>query len=159
MQQTFEGTPQALADLLACRKAEAVSCAHDGVVIGADQVLCFEANMWGKVSSQHDARRRLKALRGKTHSLHTQVVLAKHGKCFWSHGESSYVSLRPFSDRFLDVYLQQEGEAICESVGCYRLEGLGAQLISRVRGDFFSVLGLPLLPLLEALREEGVLGR
>ena len=156
VRKTFGGDASALAVFLARLKGEAVSKNHDGLVIGADQVLFFEGQIFPKVSNLEEAKKRLQKLRGKTHTLFTGVALSKKGKSFWSYKSASEVSLRNFSDEFLTKYLQEEGEVVCKSVGCYRLEGRGVQLIRAVRGDFFCVLGLPLLPLLEALREEGV---
>ena len=105
------------------------------------------------------ARSHLMALRGRTHLLATAVVAWRGGGRVWGHVATPRLTMRPFSDTFLDAYLAAEGDALLPSVGAYRLEGPGAQLFSRVEGEHAAVLGLPLLPLLEFLRGHGVLLR
>ena len=103
------------------------------------------------------ARERLISLRGRTHQLHAGVTLARDGQVLWRRMESASLTMRPFSDAFLDRYLASQGAAILSSVGCYHLEGAGAQLFERIEGDYFSILGLPLLPLLDVLRAHGAM--
>src|SRR6185295_11576256 len=104
-----------------------------------------------------EARTRLELLRGKAHQLHSAVVVAQGGRVIWRELATATLTMRDFSDGFLEAYLAAEGEAALGSVGCYRLEGPGAQLFSRIQGDYFAILGLPLLGLLDLLRRHGVL--
>lgn len=150
-------TPREIAGALAERKALAVSAVRPEYVIGADQTLEFEGGLYDKVETLADARERLALLRGQTHRLEAAVVVAKSGRVIWRETATAVLTMRPISDAFLDDYLTREGDAILSSVGCYRLEGLGAQLFSQIDGDYFSILGLPMLGLLELLRGKGVL--
>lgn len=150
--------PEDIAGALAEMKAARVSAAApDATVIGCDQVLVFEGRLLDKSPDIAAARELLAVLRGKTHTLVTACVLAKAGAVTWRRLDRAVMRTRAFSDAFLDAYLREEGSAILASVGCYHLEGRGAQLFERVDGDYFAVLGLPLIPLLGALRENGVL--
>lgn len=150
----------AIADALAEAKAVAVSAAQPhALVIGCDQVLSFEGRVIEKSADAAEARKLLAELRGKAHELLTACVLAKGGEPVWRRLERCTLWMRPCSDAFLDDYLHAEGEKLLGSVGCYHLEGHGAQLFERVEGDYFSVLGLPLIPLLGALREHRILER
>ena len=150
--------PRDLADSLAELKARKVSASHpDALVIGADQLLVFEGEAIGKSTDFLEARALLKRLSGTTHALITASVLARNGAVVWRHVTRAELTMRPFSDAFLDDYLSANGEELLDCVGCYRLEGEGIQLFSNVSGDYFTILGLPLLPLLGALREFGVL--
>jgi len=149
--------PRAIAEALAEQKAVRISAARPGLVIGADQTLEFEGGLYDKVDSLDAARARLALLRGKPHQLHSAVVVAKDGAAIWRETVSATLTMRDFSDAFLEHYLAVEGEAALGSVGCYRLEDLGAQLFARIEGDYFTILGLPLLGLLELLRQHQVL--
>jgi len=145
---------------LAEMKAARVSRAHPGaLVVGADQLLDCEGAWFDKPADRDGARRDLLALRGRTHRQISAVCVVVEGATLWRHAEAARLAMRPFSDAFLDDYLARAGEEICACVGAYRLEDLGAQLFSRVEGDYFTILGLPLLPLLEFLRDHGVVGR
>lgn len=144
----------ALAELKAHRVSH--SAAQD-FVIAADSMLECGGQWYDKPATQAAARDQLLSLRGKTHDLVSAVVLARGGSVIWRHVETARLTMRDFSDGFLDAYLAQAGEAVLHSVGCYQLEGLGVQLFSRIQGDFFSILGLPMLPLLDILRENKVL--
>jgi septum formation protein len=146
-----------VAEALAERKALAVSRGRPELVIGADQTLEFEGRLYDKAETVADARDRLSALRGKPHQLHSAVVVAQGGAVVWRETESATLTMRGFSDGFLEDYLAAEGDAALGSVGCYRLEGMGVQLFSMIEGDYFTILGLPLMGLLELLRREGVL--
>ena len=150
-------SPKAIAEALAEEKALAVSAARPGLVIGADQTLEFEGGLYDKVETVAAARERLRLLRGKPHQLHSAIVVAFGGAPIWRETVSATLLMRDFSDAFLDSYLALEGEAALGSVGCYRLEGPGAQLFSRIEGDYFAILGLPLLRLLSLLRQHQVL--
>jgi len=150
--------PRALADSLAGLKARKISVSHpDAIVIGADQLLVFDGEAIGKSAGLLEARTLLKRLAGTTHALVTASVLAKNGAIVWRHVAHAELTMRPLSDAFLDDYLLANGEDLLGAVGCYRLEGKGIQLFSNISGDYFTILGLPLLPLLGALREFGVL--
>lgn len=145
--------PAAIAETLAELKARKVSLRHpDAFVIGADQVLDCEGAMYDKPSDVATARRQLQALRGRAHRLTASVVVARGDARLWHRTEVATLHMRLFTDAFLDGYLARVGEAACRSVGAYQLEGLGAQLFSRIEGDYFTILGLPLLPLLDFLR-------
>jgi septum formation protein len=152
-------TPRQVATALAERKALAVSAGRPGIVVGADQTLEFEGRLYDKAETVEEARDRLKTLRGKPHQLHSAVVVARNGETVWRELESATLTMRDFSDEFLEDYLVTEGQAALGSVGCYRLEGPGVQLFAKIEGDYFTILGLPLLGLLDLLRKEGVLPR
>jgi septum formation protein len=149
--------PREVADALAELKAVRVSARTEGLVIGADQTLDLDGALVDKPASLEEARERLRALRGRAHKLHAGVVVAKDGAPIWREVETSTLWMRPFGDAFLEDYLAREGEAVMRSVGCYRLEGLGAQLFSRIQGDYFAILGMPLMGLLDLLRRYGAL--
>jgi septum formation protein len=134
-----------------------VSTAQPGLVIGADQTLEFEGALYDKAASREEARARLLALRGKPHFLHSAVALALDGEILWSETACATLTLRDFSETFLDRYLDVEGDDLLGSVGCYRLEGPGAQLFAAIEGDYFAILGLPLMGLLDQLRQRGAL--
>lgn len=146
-------TPGAIAETLAELKARKVSLRHpDAFVIGADQVLDCDGAMYDKPPDVAAARRQLQTLRGRAHRLTASVVVARGDARLWHRTEVATLHMRPFTDAFLDSYLARVGEAACRSVGAYQLEGLGAQLFTRIEGDYFTILGLPLLPLLDFLR-------
>lgn len=147
-----------LAVELARIKALAVS-RHDADawVLGADQTLGFDGGLVSKAGSTVEARERLSAMRGRDHQLHSGAALARNGQIVWSGVDTATLRMRHFSDTFLDAYLAAEGEALLACVGSYRLEGMGAQLFEAVQGDYFTVLGLPLWPVLAELRRAGVL--
>lgn len=150
-------TPRDVADALAEIKAVKVSASRPGFVIGSDQTLEFEGRLYDKAESVDAARERLRTMRGKPHKLHSAVVVARDGAPIWREVVSATLTMRDFSDAFLESYLAGEGEQALGSVGCYRLEGPGAQLFSAIEGDYFTILGLPLMGLLDLLRRHGVL--
>lgn len=154
-------SPRDLAATLAELKALRVSRRRpDALVIGADQLLVAGQEIFDKPADRAQARAQLIALRGREHRLLSAVAVALDSVAIWRHLEETRLTVREFSDGFLEAYLDAVGADVLGCVGAYQLEGLGAQLFSRVRGDYFSVLGLPLLPLLGFLREHGVeLGR
>lgn len=143
---------------LARVKALAVS-RHDpeAWVLGADQTLAFQGGLVSKAGSLAEARGRLTAMRGRFHHLHSGAALARNGQIVWSGVDTATMRVRDFSDAFLDAYLAAEGEGLLACVGSYRLEGMGSQLFETVEGDYFTVLGLPLWPVLAELRRAGVL--
>ncbi len=147
----------ALAELKAQHVAARIQ--GDVIVIGADQIIEQDGVWLDKAADRAAAKARLEQLAGKTHQLASAVVAFRGGARIWHHVGIAQVSLRPASPEALDAYLDAAGDAVLRSVGGYELEGLGAQLISAVRGDHFTVLGLPLLPLLQFLRDQGVLLR
>jgi septum formation protein len=149
-------TPRQVAEALADEKALAVSRGRPGLVLGADQTLELGGRLYDKAETLEEARARLRALRGRPHQLHSAVAVAEAGQVVWRETVSATLTMREFSDGFLDDYLWREGEAALGSVGCYRLEGLGVQLFSKIEGDYFTILGLPLMGLLELLRQRGV---
>lgn len=151
--------PRDQADALAELKALSVSRRTGGFVIGADQMLAIEGEVLDKPRDMAEARAHLMRLRGRAHDLLTAAVVARDGAVIWRHIETPRLTMRAFSDEFLDAYLAKAGQGALSSVGAYQLEGLGAQLFARVDGDYFSVLGLPLLPLMAFLREHGMIER
>jgi septum formation protein len=150
--------PQDVAEVLARAKAEGISeLAPQAFVIGADQVLAFGDSILSKPDSMEAARRELLDMSGKTHALHTAVALATGGESVWSHSETSTLVMRKLTPAFIGRYLAAAGEEVLNSVGAYQLESVGVQLFEKIEGDYFSILGLPLLPLLDALRRQGVI--
>jgi septum formation protein len=150
-------SPREVADALAEMKAVKVSTKRPGLVIGADQTLDFAGRLIDKVETLDQARALLLELRGKTHKLHAAVVVARDGKPIWRVVETAKLSVRSFSDAWLDGYLERRGEHILHCVGCYELESEGVQLFDAIDGDYFTILGLPLVGLLDFLRLHGAL--
>jgi septum formation protein len=150
--------PSSVAAALAAAKAEAVSRKlPQALVIGADQVLTLGADIFSKPGDLAEACRQLQQLRGKAHCLPTAIALAQAGKIVWRHIEAPKLVMRSVSDLFLERYLAECGEQICQIVGAYEIEGRGIQLFERIEGDIFAIIGLPLLPLLTELRTRGVI--
>ncbi|MBI3514259.1 MAG: Maf family protein [Proteobacteria bacterium] len=148
---------EACALALAALKALHVSSLRpEALVIGADQMLDCDGVWFDKPADRGQAETSLRGLRGKTHSLVAGVVVARDGRQLWQHVERSRLTMRRLDDAFIAAYLDAIGEPALQSVGAYQLEGLGVQLFSHVDGDFFAILGLPLLPLLETLRQHGI---
>ncbi|MEQ1616417.1 MAG: Maf family protein [Hyphomicrobiaceae bacterium] len=153
-----EVEPADIAELLAEAKARDVSERHPGaLVIGSDQVLEFEDEILNKPADLAQARAALKLLRASTHQLHSGVAIALDGEVVWSLVDTASLTMRQFSDKFLAAYIAEEGEALCSSVGAYKLEGRGLQLFEHIDGDYFTILGMPLLPLLNELRARGAI--
>ncbi len=150
--------PADMALLLGRAKSEHVSSSfEDCLVLGADQTMELDGQLLDKLPRRDLAPDRLRAMRNKTHYLHSGLALSRGGRTVWSYQQTSTLHVRDFSDDFLNAYLKNSGEELTASVGAYAYEALGAQLFDHVEGDYYAILGLPLLPLLKALRAEGVL--
>jgi septum formation protein len=150
--------PRDTAEMLAELKAKSVAAGSDALVIGADQVLELEdGTMLSKPGSRAEALMQLRRLSGRTHWLHSGAVVAERGERVWGETETVAMDVRPLSEEFLQTYLDAEYEAVRFSVGGYRIEGMGAQLFEEIEGSHFAILGLPLLPLLDYLRDRGAL--
>lgn len=153
-------SPDALALKLAKAKADHVAWDYpEALVIGCDQLLTLDGKTFDKPENLSEAYGHIQAFKGQTHTLTAAVVIKKSEDIVWSHVAEASLKMRDVSDAFIDHYLKSEGEKVLTSVGAYRLEGMGAQLFEDIRGDYFTVLGLPLLPLLEELRNLGILKR
>lgn len=145
---------------LALAEAKAIHVSKlrpDALILGADQVLDFEGELLSKCANLTEARKLLLRLRGRRHRLISALALAEAAHVTWTYSETTNLTMRDFSDAFLDTYLATEGSGVLAGVGCFRLETMGAQLFERVEGDYFSILGLPLQPLLAELRRKGVI--
>jgi septum formation protein len=151
------GDASAVATLLAKEKALHVARAHpDAYVIGADQTLALGPRIFSKADDRAHAREQLKALSGQTHELHSAVAVTKGEKVLFEYVSTARMTMRPLSDAQLEAYLDLAGTAVTASVGGYQLEGAGVHLFERIEGDYFTILGLPLLPLLNFLRGLGL---
>lgn len=148
----------AAAALLAREKAIAVAAQRPGrLVLGADQTLALGRRRFSKPGNRDAARAQLMAMRGQIHELHAALAVVRDGVAMFEHRDVARLTMRDFSDDFLEAYLDAAGAAVTESVGAYQLEKLGVQLFERIDGDHFTILGLPLLPLLAFLRRQGLL--
>lgn len=158
MAELQQAGPEVMARTLAEQKALTVSRRHPGkTVLGGDSVIAFEGDHLSKCATMAEARELLSRLSGHVHLLVSAAALARDGHLLWAHASPCRMAMRILSPGFLDDYLAAEGPALLSSVGCYRFEGRGSQLFDRVEGDYFSVLGLPLLEVLAQLRKEGLL--
>ncbi len=145
------------AEVLAEMKANRVAMRFPGrLVLGCDQMLECDGRWLDKARDRDNAREQLKTMRGRSHNLITSAVLVRDETRLWHHTDIAEMRMRPFSDDFLDHYIGSAGDDILRSVGAYQLEGLGAQLFDRIGGDYFTILGLPLLPVLAILRTHRV---
>lgn len=148
--------PETLAQHLAAAKCLSVSAKHPGdLVIGADQVLSLSGRTYDKPENLEEARSHLAEFRGQTHALISAVCCARRGVVLWQYTDRAELTMRRFSGRFLEEYLAAIGADAATPVGAYKFEGPGIQLFERIKGDYFTILGLPLLPLLEFLRSTG----
>jgi septum formation protein len=151
--------PGEIAALLAREKSLFVSAKlPDRVVVGADQTLALGSRLFSKPAGRTQAAEQLRALAGGTHELHSAVAVSRDGKIVFADVSVARMTMRTLREADIDAYLDEAGEAVTSSVGAYQLEGLGVHLFERVEGDHFTVLGLPLLPLLRFLRNERLLG-
>jgi septum formation protein len=142
---------------LSIEKARALSATYpDTLIIGADQILVAGDEWFDKPANLDEARAQLRALRDRAHKLATAACVLRDGEALWQATSEPELKMRPFTDAVLDEYLAAEGESLLGLVGAYRIEGRGVQLFSRIRGDHFSILGLPLLELLDFLRQRGI---
>jgi septum formation protein len=149
--------PVDVAIVLARAKAEHISSKEkDAYVIGADQVLALEDKIFEKPATMEIARHNLLKFRGQTHYLHAAICVARNGETIWKHVETASMTMRNFSTDFLADYLVEAGESVKTSVGAYRLEETGIHLFEKIQGDYFTILGLPLIPLLDFLREKDI---
>jgi len=152
--------PAAIAALLARQKALVVAGLRPArLVLGADQVLALDGKMFAKPADRTAARAQLRALAGRTHELHSAIACVRDATVLFEYAGTARLTMRAFSDRFLDAYLEAVGSAATASVGAYQIESLGIELFERVEGDYFTVLGLPLLAALDFLRRDGCLIR
>lgn len=150
-------TPQGVAEQLAIAKAREVSARHPAaIVIGCDQTMSLGDQLFHKAPDRAHAHATLKALCGQTHHLNSAVCLVRDGDVLWSHVGIARMTMRDFSSTFLEEYLDRNLVRILGSVGCYQLEGEGIQLFDAFDGDYFTILGLPMLPLLATLRTLGI---
>jgi len=150
--------PDELALLLSWEKASAVSFkAPSRLVLGADQTLAMGSRRFNKPADIDEAREQLRALRGQTHTLHSAATLVQDGSVLFKIVDTARLRMRDFSDKFLDQYLEAAGPTVTESVGGYQLEKLGIHLFERVEGDYFTILGMPLLPILDFFRQRAFL--
>jgi len=161
VEESVEGSglaPTDIASLLAEAKAVDVSERHPGrMVIGCDQILALDEEVLHKPENMEAARRRLLALSGKTHELHSAIVAARDGAALWRHVSTARMTVRKLDPVFVGQHLARVGDKALSSVGAYQVEGVGIQLFDRIEGSHFTIVGLPLLPLLAFLREQGVI--
>ncbi|MEO0884065.1 MAG: Maf family protein [Pseudomonadota bacterium] len=142
---------------LAEAKALAVSKSNDGLVIGGDQMLALGSRAFDKPDGVAGVRQHLRDLSGHTHTLETAIAIAQDDEIVWRHLQRPQLTMRVLNSGFIDDYIERAGPGICNTVGGYQLEGLGIQLFSKIEGDYFSILGLPLIALLDYLRDRGML--
>jgi septum formation protein len=146
-----------VARVLAGAKAHTVAAEMPArIVLGADQTLTLDGQRFSKPTDRDSARAQLLALRGKTHRLHSALTIVRDGVVLFEHSDSATLTMRDFSDRFIESYLDTAGTAAYASVGGYQIENVGTHLFARIEGDYFTILGLPLLPLLAYFRDSGV---
>lgn len=150
--------PDTVAEALAIAKALDVSHRHpDALIIGSDQTLSLGSRVYHKPKNRAEAASHLKSFSGKTHRLNSAVALVRDSQVLWNHVSHAELTVRDLSDQFIERHLDKVGDSVLLSVGAYQLEGEGIQLFSRIEGDYFTILGLPLLPLLNKLRELGAI--
>lgn len=151
-------SPRQVALVLAKAKAMDVSAKHrNTLVVGSDQTMALDDRVFHKPKDRNEARENLKVLSGRTHVLHSAIVLVRNDEVVWEHVAEARLTMRELSDRFIDLYLDRVGDAVKKSVGGYQLEGHGIQLFSEIEGDYFTIIGLPMLPLLQKLRDLGLI--
>jgi len=147
-----------VSEKLAQEKALKISKTHpNDIIIGGDQILVCEGRLFDKAKTVEEAKEHLKFFRGKQHELITSLSIIKNNEVIWTYTSRPKLIMRDFSDQYLNIYIENAGEALLHSVGCYFIEESGAQLFSEIKGDYYAILGMPLLPLLSKLRELDVL--
>ena len=150
--------PKKQAEMLAVAKAKKVSKENpDMWVIGCDQILGFKNKVLHKPKTKNEAKKRLLALSNQTHYLHSAVVLIKNEEVRFTHVETAKMKMKNFSEEYVEQYMKQVGDEVMSSVGAYQVEAQGIQLFKKIEGDMFSIIGLPIIPLLNALRKEKVI--
>ena len=149
----YKGPPKKLALYLAEKKALSIKPQKDTLVVGADQVLFFQGKIFDKPRSINEAKKHLLLLSGKTHSLVCGTVITKKDRIVWKHMEECKMTMHKLEKNYLDHYLKLTGEKVLKSVGAYKVEGYGVRLFRKIDGDFFSIVGLPLIPLLNEIRK------
>jgi septum formation protein len=149
----YKGPPKKLALYLAEKKALSIKSIKDTLVVGADQVLFFQGKIFDKPRSINEAKKHLLLLSGKTHSLVCGTVIAKNDRIVWKHMEECKMTMHKLENNYLDHYLKLTGKKVLTSVGAYKVEGYGVRLFRKIDGDFFSIVGLPLTPLLNEIRK------
>ena len=155
--QAEDATPRDIADALAESKARKVAAKNSGLVLGCDQILALGDRIFAKPTDPDDASQQLKTLRGKTHQLLSAMVLYDGGEPIWRHVGVARLVMQQLSDGYIDDYLARNWHSVQHSVGCYKLEEEGARMFSQIDGDYFTILGLPLLPLLNFLSLRGLI--
>lgn len=151
-------TPQGIAETLAIEKARDVAARNPGaLVIGSDQTLSLDGHVFHKPADMVEAKSHLMSMSGRSHSLNSGIALVRGGETLWSDVSIAHLTMRPLSEAFIDRHLARVGDCVLASVGAYQLEGEGVQLFERIDGDYFTILGLPLLPLLAKLRDLGAI--
>lgn len=150
-------SPAEIALTLAEKKALACVADADDMIIGADQVMEFDGRLYDKPISLEEAAQRFEAMSGKEHYLRSGMVLCRNGEIIWRHQGTSTLRMRCVTRPEIDHYLEVVGDRVLATVGAYELEGEGVRLFDQIEGDYFSILGLPLLPLLSELRSQGIL--
>ena len=155
--QAEDATPRDIADALAESKARKVVAKTSGLVLGCDQILALGDRIFAKPTDPDDASQQLQALRGKTHQLLSAMVLYDGGQPIWRHVGVARLVMQNLSDGYIDDYLARNWHSVQHSVGCYKLEEEGARMFSQIDGDYFTILGLPLLPLLNFLSLRGLI--
>ena len=149
----YKGPPKKLALYLAEKKALSIKSKKDTLVVGADQVLFFQGKIFDKPRSINEAKKHLLLPSGKTHSLVCGTVIAKNDRIVWKHMEECKMTMHKLEKNYLDHYLKLTGKKVLTSVGAYKVEGYGVRLFRKIDGDFFSIVGLPLTPLLNEIRK------
>ena len=155
--QAEDATPRDIADALAESKARKVAAKNSGLVLGCDQILALGDRIFAKPTDPQDAHQQLQTLRGKTHQLLSAVVLYDGGEPIWRHVGVARLVMQNLSDGYIDDYLARNWHSVQHCVGCYKLEEEGARMFSQIDGDYFTILGLPLLPLLNFLSLRGLI--
>ena len=149
----YKGPREKLPLYLAEKKALSIKASHEDIIIGADQILLFKGRVYDKPKSMREAKTHLTNLSGKTHHLISGTTIIKNKKTLWRHTNKAKMKMRPISKKEIEEYLFLSGEIILKSVGAYNIEGHGVRLFSKIEGDFYSIVGLPLIPLLNKINK------